>query len=36
MKISDLAGSWKMSDEEREEFMKSLKEGWKRWEIKSA
>ena len=34
--ISDLAGAWKMSDKEAEEFMKSLKKGWKKWTIKSA
>lgn len=35
-KISDLAGTWKMSDKEAEGFMSDLKEGWKRWKIKSA
>lgn len=35
-KISDLAGAWKMSDKEAEEFMTNLKEGWKKWKIKSA
>ena len=35
-KISDLAGTWKMSDKEAEEFISDLKEGWKRWKIKSA
>lgn len=35
-KISDLAGTWKMSDKEVEGFMSDLKEGWKRWKIKSA
>lgn len=34
-KLSDLAGSWKMSDKEANEFMKVLKKGWKSWEIKS-
>lgn len=28
-KLSDLAGSWKMSDKEAEEFMSELKKGWK-------
>ena len=35
-KISDLAGMWKMSDKEANEFMNSLKKGWKEWKIKSA
>ncbi len=35
-KISDLAGTWKMSDKEVEGFMSGLKEGWKKWKIKSA
>ncbi len=29
--VSDLAGTWDMSDEEAEEFLKDLKEGWKEW-----
>jgi hypothetical protein len=29
--ISDLAGSWKMSDKEAESMSKSLKAGWKKW-----
>ena len=35
-KISDLAGTWKMSKNEAEEFLTSLKEGWNKWKIKSA
>lgn len=35
-KISDLAGTWKMSDREMEKFIGDLKKGWKKWKIKSA
>lgn len=35
-KISDLAGAWKMSSKEAEELIEGLKEGWKKWKIKSA
>ena len=35
-KISDLAGTWKMSDEEIKAFMGDLKKGWSKWKIKSA
>ena len=35
-KISDLAGAWNMGDKEAEDFMAGLREGWKRWKIKSA
>lgn len=35
-KISDLAGTWKMSDNEAEKFMADLKEGWKKWKTRSA
>jgi len=28
VKISDLAGSWKMSDKESEELMASIKSAW--------
>ncbi|MBS3113516.1 hypothetical protein J4448_00280 [Candidatus Woesearchaeota archaeon] len=35
-KISDLAGTWKMSARESEEFMAGLREGWKKWKIGSA
>jgi len=30
-RISELAGSWKMSDVEARSIMKSLGEAWKRW-----
>ncbi len=30
-KISDLAGSWEISDEEVKEIKESLKRGWKAW-----
>lgn len=33
--ILDLAGRWKMSDEEAEEFMKDIRKGWGKWEIPS-
>ena len=33
--ISDLAGSWRMSDKEAEQIHINLKEGWKRWKLKS-
>ena len=32
-KISDLAGAWKMSNKEAEEFTNELKKGWKKWTI---
>ena len=35
-KISDLAGTWKMSDEEVKETMGDLKKGWSKWKAKSA
>ena len=35
-KISDLAGTWKMSDEEVKETMGDLKRGWSKWKAKSA
>jgi len=31
LKISDFAGVWIMTDEEEEEILKSLREGWLRW-----
>lgn len=34
-KLSDLAGSWKMSEEESEKIFKNLKKGWNSWKIKS-
>ncbi len=33
VKISDLAGSWKMSDREAEEIKASIDEAWKKWKI---
>ncbi len=30
-KLSDLAGSWKMSDKEADELMRGLRRGWKKW-----
>jgi len=30
-RISDLAGSWEISEEEVREIKKSLKRGWKAW-----
>ena len=35
-KISDLAGAWKMSDKEADDFMAELKAGWKKWKTRSA
>lgn len=35
-RLSDIAGSWKMSDKEVESFTKELKRGWKNWGVKSA
>jgi hypothetical protein len=32
-RISDLAGSWDMSDSELRETKRVLTEGWKRWEL---
>jgi hypothetical protein len=32
-KISDLAGSWDISDEELAEIKASLSEAWKRWQL---
>ena len=34
--ISDLAGTWDMSDKEARGFMGDLKKGWSKWKIKSA
>ncbi|HLC57874.1 MAG TPA: hypothetical protein VJH95_04845 [Candidatus Nanoarchaeia archaeon] len=34
--LSELAGSWKMSDGEVRDFQESLKRGWKRWKMASA
>ncbi|MCL5877711.1 MAG: hypothetical protein M1540_07870 [Candidatus Bathyarchaeota archaeon] len=33
VKISDLAGSWKMTDREAEEIKASIDEAWKKWKI---
>jgi len=33
VKITDLAGSWTMTDEELAEIKASLKEAWKRWRL---
>ncbi len=30
-KLSDLAGSWKMSDKEADELMRGLRRDWKKW-----
>lgn len=30
-KLSDLGGSWKMSDKESDELMRELRRDWKRW-----
>ena len=35
-KLSDLAGTWNMSDDEARLFMSDLKSGWKKWSLKSA
>ncbi|MFQ5901902.1 MAG: hypothetical protein ACE5IH_10145 [Thermodesulfobacteriota bacterium] len=32
-KISDLAGSWDVSEEEINKIKKSLRKGWKKWSI---
>lgn len=34
-KLSDLAGSWKMSDEEAKTFLKDARKGWKKWKTPS-
>ena len=34
-KLSSLAGSWKMSDKEAEDFKKNLRKGRSKWEIPS-
>lgn len=34
-KLSDLAGSWQMTEHQEKEMMKNLNEGWKKWRIKS-
>ena len=35
-RISDLAGTWKMSDEEAEGLTRALRKGWKKWTAKYA
>lgn len=32
-KISDLAGSWKLTDREHKEIKNSLDESWKKWKL---
>lgn len=32
-RLSELAGSWKMSDKEAEKIRNNLSEGWKKWKI---
>ena len=32
-KITELSGSWDITDEELEEILNSLKKGWKTWNI---
>ena len=32
-KISDVAGSWDMSESEARKIAKALREGWKRWKL---
>ena len=34
-KLSNLAGSWKMNDEEWDNIRSELKRGWKKWKIPS-
>lgn len=35
-KISDLAGAWKMSNEEAGDLSRNLRKGWKKWATRSA
>ncbi len=35
-KLSDLAGAWKISENESKKIELTLKKGWKKWKIKSA
>lgn len=35
-RLSDLAGSWRMSEKEAKEMMKTIKKGWNTWKLKSA
>lgn len=32
-RVSDFAGTWKMSDEEEAEILKNLQESWTRWKL---
>lgn len=32
-KLSDLAGAWRMTDKEAKEMEKSLKSGWRKWNV---
>ena len=34
-KISDLAGTWNITDKEVKEMFNSLKRGWHKWKIKT-
>lgn len=31
LKLSDFAGAWNMSDKEANDFMRGLRESWRRW-----
>ena len=33
--LSDLAGTWTMTDKEATQFEKNMREGWKKWKLKS-
>lgn len=35
-KISDLAGSWSVTEEEIKEISKSLNEAWKKWNLQKS
>ena len=34
-KLSDMAGKWKVTEEETKEIKKSLEKGWSNWKIRS-
>ena len=34
-KLSDLAGTWALTDKETKKMMGSLRKGWKSWKIRS-
>lgn len=36
VKISELAGAWKMSEQESEKIEQELKRAWKKWQIEFA